>query len=180
MRSSTLSALAIAAVGVNAASIARRDNIVVYTPDQGNAFFQTVVNSLQTSGDLRNLTQSFQNTINLFVPGASYYTDGDFYINGTTTAAQAATFCGLIPKYAAAGSYATDTLIDSLPQTQDADEEQAIFNMGSTVMLLSDELRFLTPLFNNSGALPTCDKATQNAFLGVFALFNTVGMGIAY
>ncbi|PKK43539.1 hypothetical protein CI102_12123 [Trichoderma harzianum] len=133
---SNLFALAFAAVGVSAAPAA---DTTTLTADQATTILKSVIDSLQAAGDLRAslqkdtpqfteenaaspyqaLADSFISTLNL-LPG----NNGDVDI-GPATDAQAATICSLVPKFEAAGTHASDTLIN-VPGFQDDNTTPAL------------------------------------------------------
>ncbi|KAK0761602.1 hypothetical protein N5P37_006555 [Trichoderma harzianum] len=190
---SNLFALAFAAVGVSAAPAA---DTTTLTADQATTILKSVIDSLQAAGDLRAslqkatpqfteenaaspyqaLADSFISTLNL-LPG----NNGDVDI-GPATDAQAATICSLVPKFEAAGTHASDTLIN-VPGFQDDNTtpaRTAALNLGFALDNLGWQLNMFHWGFINSGAALTCDKATQDAFYTVPNLLMNAGDAIIY
>ncbi|KAF3076668.1 hypothetical protein THAR02_04419 [Trichoderma harzianum] len=191
---SNLFALAFAAVGVSAAPAA---DTTTLTADQATTILKSLIDSLQAAGDLRAslqkatpqfteenaaspyqaLADSFISTLNLLPPS----NNGDFDI-GPATDAQAATICSLVPKFEAAGTHASDTLIN-VPGFQDDNTgpaRTAALNLGFALDNLGWQLNMFHWGFINSGAALTCDKATQDAFYTVPNLLMNAGDAIIY
>ncbi|KAL7940863.1 hypothetical protein V8C42DRAFT_349185 [Trichoderma barbatum] len=188
MRSSliTLAFAAVGAVAVDSSSL---------TADQATTILKGVIDSLQAVGDLRvklqqttpvfteqnaapgyqSLADSFTSTLNLFP-----HKNGDVDIDAPT-AAQAAEVCSLVPKFAAAGAYASDTLVN-LPGFQESRgaARDAAINLGLILDNLGWNLNMFHWGFINSGAADTCDKATQIAFGSVPLLLMDAGDAILY
>ncbi|KAL6694271.1 hypothetical protein J3F84DRAFT_379010 [Trichoderma pleuroticola] len=192
---STLFALAFAAVGVSAAPSAPSADVNL-TADQATTILKSITDSLQAAGDLRAslqqatpqftsenaaspyqaLADSFTSTFNL-LPSTS----GDFDI-GPATDAQAAAICALVPKFEAAGTHASDTLLN-VPDFQDANgtpARTAAINLGLVLENLGWQLNIFHWGFINSGVASTCDKATQIAFGAVPLLLMNAGDAILY
>ncbi|KAL7911491.1 hypothetical protein GGI35DRAFT_442925 [Trichoderma velutinum] len=189
---STLFALAIAAAGVSAAPAITTTNL---TADEAITLLKNVIDSLQAAGDLRaslqqatpqftdenaagpyqSLADSFTSALNLLPSN-----NGEIDV-GSATDAQAAEICGLVPNFVAAGTHATDTLLN-VPGFEDENSpaRTAAFNLGLTLDNLGWQLNMFHWAFINSGAAGTCDKATQDAFYTTPNLLMNAGDAILY
>lgn len=129
-----------------------------------------------TNTEEQSLADSFTSTLNLLPSN-----NGDVDI-GTATDAQAAAICALVPKFVAAGTHASDTLLNA-PGFQDDNNtpaRKAAINLGLVLDNLGWQLNMFHWGFINSGAAGTCDKATQVDFGTVPLLLMNAGDAILY
>ncbi|KAK5996210.1 hypothetical protein PT974_04639 [Cladobotryum mycophilum] len=192
MRSNILT-LAFAAAGAMATQT------VTLTPEKATTILKDVIDTLQTTGDLRvklqqatpkldaenaapvynSLAEGFKHALSLLPPSEATV---DVVISPAPTAAQVAAICALGPKFLAAGNHASDGLA-SVPDFQDQNNgpaRNAALTLGAALESLGWSLNIFHWDFINAGVMDKCDKAAQTAFGDIPLKLMNAGDAIFY